>query len=447
MIRRPFEPSEKEHAQRGQEFSSELLIVKFRDDVVSAPPRARLFSKRLMIANAVLPASLTSPLEALIQEESLRSVTPLFSPDSTSKKTATAPAQNYVSRIASSILQADDDDLAGINVLRFDPSADLKKLETKVSNMPGVDYCHRVPKRRLAARRVARPVSDPMVNRQWALRAIRWFDVSALPDASKVKVAILDSGIDTEHPDLPQPSLYDHRGSSVKDLIGHGTHVAGVISAKTNNDMGIAGMASCDLHIWKLFRDEPDEDDEFCVDDQLYFRALNEALKAGVHVMNLSLGGPYATQTETILFRRLIDAGVTVVAAMGNGYQEGNYIEYPGAHEGVLAIAALDEANRRARFSSTGPHVALSAPGVNILSTVPLKPSKACKRDEVEYAAWDGTSMATPHVAAAAALLRAKYPSMSPVEVVKKLKAGVNKLKDKPQYVGSGLLNVEKLLS
>lgn len=447
MIRRPT-PSEKPGPIPRPEFEPDLLIVKFKSDVVSTPPRVRVFSKRGMIENAILPTNLFSPFETLMQEETLQSIKPLFGPDPAPKKTK-ATVRNFASMVASSIVgAAEDDDFSGINILRFDPSTDLKKLEAKVNRMPGISYCHRLPKRWLAARRAAPTVSDPMINRQWALRAIEWFAAGSLPDASGVKVAVLDSGFDTTHPDLPTPSIYDHRGSSTKDLIGHGTHVAGVIAAKTNNNVGIAGVSNSNLNIWKIFRDESDSEDptDYSVDNELYHRALKDSLTAGVHVMNLSIGGPYSTATEEMLFRHILAAGVTVVAAMGNGYQVGNDMEYPGAHDGVLAIAAVDETNRRAKFSSTGRHVALAAPGVNILSTLPLKRSD-CRPQEVEYASWDGTSMATPHVAAAAALIRAKYPNMTPDEVIKKLKSKVNKLADPKIQVGTGLLSVKKVLS
>ena len=448
MIRRQFTLSGKSDAKARPDFSSEL-IVRFRNDVVT-PPIGRVFSKRLAITRATLPQQMADPFEELIQEQALLSITPLFAPDSPKITLATVPT--FASRIASSIWDVEDDELSGTNLLRFAPSADLERLQVKINGMPGVDYCERVPKRWLAARRTVKPpVSDPMVNKQWALRAIEWFAAGPLPDASKVKVAILDSGFDTTHPDLPEPSLYDHRGSSTKDIMGHGTHVAGIIAAKTNNSVGIAGISSCSLNIWKVFRDEPDDDDpevpaDYSVDSVLYIRALEEALKAKVHVMNLSLGGVFVTTAEKVLIRRLVEGGTTVVAAMGNGYTEGNRTEYPGALAGVIAVAAVDEANRRAWFSSTGKHVALSAPGVSVLSTVPVKPS-GYRPHEINYTSMDGTSMAAPHVAAAAALLRAKYPNLSPEGVSAKLKSSVNKLKDKVYNVGTGLLSVKKLLS
>ena len=100
---------------------------------------------------------------------------------------------------------------------------------------------------------------------------------------------------------------------------------------------------------------------------------------------------------------------------MGNEYEEGNPTSYPAAYPGVIAVGASDEMDRRASFSCTGSHIALVAPGERILSTTPMYPSEFAS--QVEYDSWPGTSMATPHVAAAAALLLAKNSRMPPAQI------------------------------
>ncbi|HMA82260.1 MAG TPA: S8 family serine peptidase, partial [Candidatus Binatia bacterium] len=295
--------------------------------------------------------------------------------------------------------------------------------------------------------------ADPLVNRQWGLRAIRWFDASPLPDASNVKVAVLDTGIDAMHPDLAgRFAAYNHDGSSATDIIGHGTHVAGIIAANPNNHIGIAGISTPALHIWKIFGDQPASDGEDYVDEVFYQRALNAARNASVRVVNLSIGGGARSRTEELLFRRLMQSGAVIVAAMGNEFEEGNPVEYPGAYPGVVAVGAIDEANRRAPFSNTGRHIDLSAPGVNILSTLPMKTSRARKKVDTKYNAWDGTSMATPHVTAAAALIIARHPDWTPVQVADHLRATAAKLpemggKDRTRELGAGLLNLKDGLS
>lgn len=296
------------------------------------------------------------------------------------------------------------------------------------------------------------PPTHPLVNRQWGLRAIRWFDTEPLPDAQHIKVAVLDTGLDTSHPDLQQFTSYVHDGASAEDIIGHGTHVAGIIAATANNHISIAGICRCDLHSWKIFGDKPQTDGRYYVDELMYQRALNAARTAGVRVLNLSIGGTQHTQTETLLFRLLVNAGVTVVAAMGNEFEEGNPTEYPAAYPDVIAVGAATEANRRASFSNTGRHLALVAPGANILSTLPMKPSTYRGADETAYAAWSGTSMAAPHVTAGAALVLARDPGRTPAQVAQRLKdtafrlPAMGRRKWTAEY-GAGLLNLKDAVS
>jgi subtilisin family serine protease len=171
-----------------------------------------------------------------------------------------------------------------------------------------------------------------------------------------------------------------------------------------------------------------------------------------MRVVNLSIGGTASSQTEEFLFRRLINAGVTVVAAMGNEFKEDNPTEYPGAYPGVIAVGATGKSNRRASFSNTGKHIRICAPGLNILSTLPMKPSAARTAKETEYAVWSGTSMATPHVTAAVALILAGDPNLSPQQVVERLTSTATKVsamggKKFTKEYGHGLLNLESAVS
>jgi subtilisin family serine protease len=311
-----------------------------------------------------------------------------------------------------------------------------------------VEYVERVPARWILAKK-RRVKSDPSANRQWGLAAIEWFG-AGLPSASTVNVAVLDTGIDDKHPDLKANiASYTTNGFSKTDIVGHGTHVAGIIAAVVNNDIGIAGIAQCRLHAYKIFSDTKTRGDYY-VDQDAYLRSLIAAVDSNCKVINLSIGGTEISRTEQLTLGQVIDRGCTVVAAMGNEFNEGNPKEYPGGFDGVVAVGATDQANRKAPFSNTGKHIHLVAPGVEILSTLPMKAAKGY-RDETEYAAWDGTSMATPHVAGAVALLLAKNPSFSPAQVRKYLQtrsAKVAAMRDKSftQTYGYGLLNIPKLL-
>jgi subtilisin family serine protease len=171
-----------------------------------------------------------------------------------------------------------------------------------------------------------------------------------------------------------------------------------------------------------------------------------------MRVVNLSIGGTASDQTEALLFKLLNDDGINVVAAMGNEFEDGDPTEYPAAYDGTIAVGAINEANRRAFFSNTGAHIALSAPGVNILSTLPMKTSPVRDGTDTEYNAWSGTSMATPHVTAAAALVLTKQPALDGAQMKKHLQKTAASLpvmqgKKFTQTVGAGLLDLEAALS
>ena len=314
-----------------------------------------------------------------------------------------------------------------------------------VESSPAVAFAERVPARWLSVAEAA----DPRHNRQWGLRAIRWFDAEA-PDADAVTVAICDTGVDEAHPDLEGVvASYDHAGATATDIVGHGTHVSGIVAARTDDVAGVVGVARCRVAMWKVFPDEPTTGN-FYVDGSRFLRALNAVATSGAKVLNLSLGGTQSSQAEQLLFDRLERAGVTVVAAMGNEHDHGNPVEYPAAYQHVLAVGAVAETNRRSPFSNTGAHIGLAAPGSNVLSTLPTHPSSF--RPDTRHASWSGTSMATPHVAAAAALVAAQHPDWTPADTKEHLRARASKVADMggesfTEEFGAGLLDIAALLA
>lgn len=239
-----------------------------------------------------------------------------------------------------------------------------------------------------------------------------------------IKVGVLDSGIDYRHPDLggclgegckvvaAYNLVEDDTAEDGMDVYGHGTHVAGTIAAK-GEIRGIAPDAK--LYTFKVLGDDgyglesgiiagmelaADPDGDPLTDD-------------GMDVVNMSLagrGGPDAPMSEAA--NALVDAGViTLVAASNNGYYY--RIDSPGNAEKVITVGATDHEDQIAYFSSRGPVSGVSyikpelvAPGVEIVSTVP----------DGKYMPEDGTSMATPHVAGAAVLLKQMYPDLTPEE-------------------------------
>ena len=214
---------------------------------------------------------------------------------------------------------------------------------------------------------------------------------------------------------------------------------------------GIAGVANCRLHCWKIFDDPKAGSTDQNFNFEFYSRALASALDSEIKVINLSIGGTEHSRAEAAVFGELADAGVVVAAAMGNEFEEGNPKEFPAGYAGPLAVGAIDETDRRASFSCTGAHIGLVAPGVNILSTVPR--IKASFADTTDYDSWPGTSMATPHVAGCAVLVygsTAKSKAAADA-VVKRLTSTARKLpamkkKMFTQEYGAGLLDLAAAL-
>jgi subtilisin family serine protease len=380
----------------------------------------------------------------------------------------------------------------GVSIVELQPGANLGQLQAAMGGDPHIEFVSRVPVRYLMTRRRAAgtpagggatiAATPPPADTMWNLAKIRWREArdQGLDLAANVSVAVLDTGIDLSHPDLPGAQInfiHDYPDSeattSDRDIIGHGTHVAGTIRALIGNAVGIDGITECRLSAYKIFGDEPTDQPilvpfphfPYYVDPILYRAALAACLDEGVQVINLSIGGPGRPDPqERELFQALIDSNVAVVAAMGN--ENTSRLSYPAAIPGVIAVGATTLDDTRASFSNYGPHIALSAPGVAIWSTLPTYAGQsgfyAVRGDgntwlrgapmsrETDYDAWQGTSMATPHVTAAAALAIAKYGAMSAAEAKEKLMAAVDKVpgmsgRDFTKEFGAGRLNLLKL--
>jgi subtilisin family serine protease len=333
---------------------------------------------------------------------------------------------------------------AGLVALHVARDTNAQRLAKDLARRPDVEYAFVPPVRTLFGRRARQTAPDPLASRQWAHAAIRLRHARAaagFTDAAGLTVAVVDSGIDSGHPDLAG-AIAEYRnflGESDRDYVGHGTHVAGIIAAIANNGVGISGVSAARILALKAL---PRDDGAF--DAPAYYRALRYVI-GRAQVLNLSLGGE-KDEAEIDVLADVIDAGVVVVAAMGNEYEEGNPVEYPAAIPEVCAVGATDERDERASFSNTGRHIDLVAPGVDILSTTP---TYRYDDGERSYDSWDGTSMATPHVAGAAALVLAKHAGWRPAQVIARLKSSADLVagarKGSIAY-GAGRLNCQRAL-
>jgi thermitase len=247
---------------------------------------------------------------------------------------------------------------------------------------------------------------DPLQSQQWHLTKIRAATAWATSEgAASAVIAVVDTGVDYTHPDLAGkvalgPDLADGDGDPM-DVDGHGTHVAGIAAATGGNGVGVAGVCpACGILAVKVFPDGEGFASDFDVAEGITWAADH-----GADVVNLSLGGPGASSVLQSAVDYAVGRNVLVVAAAGN--ESTTTPSYPGAIVSAIAVSATTSSDTKATFSNFGNWVDIAAPGVGILSTVP----------GAGYAAWSGTSMATPVVAGAAALAFAGRPGSTAASV------------------------------
>jgi hypothetical protein len=385
------------------------------------------------------------------------------------------------------------------NVLRVRDAAARDKVLTALAAFPGIEVSL-VPRRYLQVRRprptrtaVGRTGASPSVSAATPPAAgtsfAHWHLAKTETDAARrsarfveprhVAVAVLDTGIDEGHPQLAgRIGHYEHSYaglpvvSSPQDIVGHGTHVAGSIMAAAHASSGVVGMCACDLSVLKIFDDQTEyfaDHDQYmyAVHPIMYVRALAACVDLNVRVANLSIGGTAPpSRVEADALNELTANGCTIVAAMGNDRSLGSPFMYPAAHPGVIAVGATDPGDRLTEFSNRGPHIWVTAPGRAIWSTMPtysgqtgfrVDRTTAVRREgrpiqrERDYDALDGTSMATPQVAAAIAMYLAADPAATPTDVRTALQGSADKvagMAGRPFHedYGYGRLNVAALL-
>ena len=222
-----------------------------------------------------------------------------------------------------------------------------------------------------------------------------------------IRIAIVDTGIDFGHPDLMDKKVESWTADGIiegpGDIIGHGTHVAGIAAAATDNGKGIAGVG-IDARVGSLKACQCYPDPDFCLTggcaDSDIAEAITYATEQGYHVVNMSFGGPGAQLIRDAVDEALA-AGLVLVASAGNSYAL-DTPSYPAAYDGVVAVAATDQYDNLTNFSNFGQWVDVAAPGADIFSAYP---GAGCGGIPDCYAWMSGTSMASPVVAGAAALV------------------------------------------
>jgi subtilisin family serine protease len=286
---------------------------------------------------------------------------------------------------------------------------------------------------------------------QWGLDAVNAEAAWATGYTGRgVLVAVLDTGVDSTHPDLVDKVIehVDPRTDPISvlapprnfDTDGHGTHCAAIIAAK-NDGRGVVGLAY----------------DAQILDVRIFVpgfiglvptaRGIKYAVDRGAKVLSNSWGGVAYSQVLKAAFDYALSRGVTVVAAAGNSY---NTIWFrPASIAGIIAVGASTPHNTKVDFSTMGTWLSVSAPGVDVLSAVHTGIIQAGTGLPLLYDYWSGTSMSCPHVSALAAMILEKHPTATPYQVKKLIERTAKDL-EAPGFdirTGYGLIQADRALT
>ena len=330
--------------------------------------------------------------------------------------------------------------LSNIHLVKL-PSAVFAAQASLLANHPLVDFIEPNRLRRISLQ----TPNDTSYAQQWALQNIQaqaaWsllpgrYLTSSTVSMTRIRVAVLDTGIDCTHPDFKtvggtstdsalggQISFGLSRAyvattiaspaCSFQDDHGHGTHTAGTVAAATNNALGVASLAyPIDLIVYKVL------DSAGSGYDSVIATAIMDAADAGAKVISLSLGGAGYSQTLQTAVTYAWQHGSLVVAAAGNE-NTSSPIRFPSGANHAVSVAATDSNNQKASFSNFGTSIDIAAPGVSVLSTLPTYSNPT---GILNYGYASGTSMATPHAAALAGMLALGTPSLSPDAILQRI--------------------------
>lgn len=359
-------------------------------------------------------------------------------------------------------------------------TADLPALAAELKADEAVEYAEPI-----AVAYTQLVPNDPLYAEQWSHKTTRaesgW---NMTTGTASTIIAVVDSGVAYNHPDLAANIWRDAQGNPGKDFVniitsdytgagyqliagedyevadynpsdyyGHGTHVAGIIAADGNNGVGVTGVCpGCTIMPLRAgFALRIGEQDWGVLQSDNVADAIIYAADNGAKIINMSFGGP-----PSQLMKDAIDyadsKGVVLIAAAGNDNISSTEYAYPAAYGTVLAVAATDNYDAKAAYSNYGGWVGVAAPGGDnldhsILSTVPTSGSLG---NPTGYTNLSGTSMAAAYVAGAAGLVLSKNPTMTSHQVMQAIRQGTDvynvDIPNSPYYVGAGRVNVDKTL-
>ncbi|MGX1477848.1 UNVERIFIED_CONTAM: membrane-anchored mycosin MYCP [Streptomyces canus] len=281
--------------------------------------------------------------------------------------------------------------------------------------------------------------SDIIKGTPWSLQRVVLDQLWQDTKGKNVKVAVIDTGVDTVNAQLKGGAVANgkdflHPGGNGKtDKVGHGTKVAGIIAARKLDGTGFIGLAP-EATIIPIRQN----DDQGSGNVGTMIQAIKYAADAGAKVINISQDtaskmDPTVDETFRAVIKYAQEKDALIVAAAGNDGADGKIKEtYPAAYPGVLAVAASDRNNARAPFSQSGPFVGVAAPGIDMVSTVPVGGNCVDQ----------GTSFAAPYVSGVAALIRAKHPEWTYEQVITQIEQTADRTKaGRDDFVGWGVID------
>ncbi len=303
--------------------------------------------------------------------------------------------------------------------------------------------------------------NDPYYSQQWYLKRIKADQAWNITRGTNMVVAVIDTGVDFNHPDLAGKlwvntrevpnNLKDDDGNgyiddyygynfinndpNIDDYHGHGTGIASIIAAATNNGQGVAGINwNARIMVLKALNNIGGGDFGDVA------QAIRYAADNGAKIINMSFGSETSSAILSNAVNYAINKGVPMVAAVGN--QNGGSVLYPAAYPNVIAVSGVDERDGHPSFANTGDSIDLAAPATGILMAGLVGSSSG------GYVEGSGTSFAAAQVTAAASLITGRYQGITPSILESVLKANSDVLsQNAPRYFGSGVLNILKALN
>jgi thermitase len=262
-------------------------------------------------------------------------------------------------------------------------------------------------------------VNDPNLDRMWGFEKMqvaeyfKYIKTDNIRPKKKAKIAILDTGVDSKHEDL-KGNFVSTKKSYDSDKQSHGTHCAGIAASVTNNGLGVASLAMNGEFV-QVTSVKVLSDYGWGTQDGI-IRGIIEAADKGADIISLSLGGPSNDASQRAYEQAIAYAnqkGAIIVVAAGNESQNAKKV-VPASCKGVITVSAVNSNLDKASFSNfvTDLEMGIAAPGEDILSTIPKN----------KYAAYSGTSMATPYVAGLLGILKSLKPDLTTKQAYKILK-------------------------